>query len=164
VKLFEEDSLTFFVEQANVINLQAPYRSRLWRLRQVSDSPLVLVVDHYQLHDLASWRGAASDRDRLQTLQESDISRLTAEGCCLTVEIIKHEPSNHEFQSFPTTDTPCQICYQGQTFAIALGFSINAQHLQTFDRGIDLETGKPTWGALMGPYCFQKIETYPLLT
>jgi hypothetical protein len=161
VPLFEQDSLTFFVEQANVLNVQGPYRSRLWRLRQLSDSPLQLVVDHYQVQDLVAWRGAAVDRNRLLSLRESDILLLSAEGCRLAVEISGKSPADYQFRAFPITDIPCQFCYQEKNYAIALGFIADARQLQTFDRGIDLETGKPTWGALMGPYCFQKLENEP---
>ena len=38
VPLFREDSLTLFAEQANVINLDQPYRQRLIRLMQTDDA------------------------------------------------------------------------------------------------------------------------------
>ncbi|MBD0301498.1 MAG: chromophore lyase CpcT/CpeT, partial [Tolypothrix sp. T3-bin4] len=57
VKLFTEDSITLFAEQANVINLDKPYRQRIMRLRQGSNDTS-LEVQYYMPQDPDALRGA----------------------------------------------------------------------------------------------------------
>jgi len=160
VPLFAEDSLTLFAEQANLVNVHLPYRSRLWRLRQLAADPLQLVVDHYQFIDQPAFKGAGQDRDRLLTITPNDVKLLTPPGCRLTVTVERNAIQGDRFRAFPESAQPCTFCNQAQTFHVALGFEVQPGELKTFDKGINPETGQPLWGALMGPYCFSKIEDW----
>ena len=160
VPIFTEDSLTLFAEQANVINMHLPYRSRLWRLRQISADPLQLVVDHYQFKDQSAFWGAATERDRISSITTNDVQHLTAPGCRLNVTVEKTDDQGYSFRAVPQSSTPCEFCSQDKTFQVSLGFEVTAGSLKTFDKGIRPETGQPIWGALMGPYCYTKIEDW----
>lgn len=160
VPIFTEDSVTLFAEQANVINLHLPYRSRLWRLRQLSADPLQLVVDHYQFKDQSAFWGAATERDRILSITPNDVQLLTAPGCRLTVKVENNANQGYSFRAEPESPIPCKFCAQDKIFQVSLGFEVTSGFLKTFDKGINPETGQPMWGALMGPYSYTKIEDW----
>jgi hypothetical protein len=43
-----------------------------------------------------------------------------------------------------------------------LGFETTAAEFHSYDKGIDPETGKATWGAIMGPYRYTKRNQYSI--
>lgn len=47
VDLFSDDSITLFAEQANIVNLDRPYRQRILRLMPAPDSETGLYVQYY---------------------------------------------------------------------------------------------------------------------
>jgi hypothetical protein len=63
--LFSEDSLTFFAEQASIVNIDQPYRPRLLRLRHQSDR---LQVEHYMFKDIKKFQGAGTRPELLRQL------------------------------------------------------------------------------------------------
>ncbi|ACK73526.1 protein of unknown function DUF1001 [Gloeothece citriformis PCC 7424] len=157
VPLFREDSITLFAEQASLVNLDQPYRPRLWRLRQISGSSVALQVEHYKFKDIKEVQGAGRNREILQQISLEQIEPLTTPGCTLKVEInpiaVKDQ---YHFKAFSESESPCEFTYEGQDFQVALGFEVNSQELKTYDKGIDPNTGRAIWGALMGAYCYQK--------
>lgn len=159
VPLFPEDSLTLYAEQANIVKLDQPYRPRLWRLRQHGDR---LEVQHYRFHDITKVLGAGRNPDLLRQITREDVEVLTASGCTLNVTVTSDSDGNYQFKASPPDNIPCCFStHQNQPYQILLGFEVTSQTLQTYDKGIDPKTGKPIWGALMGPYCFDKQENFP---
>ncbi|AKG22517.1 chromophore lyase CpcT/CpeT [Calothrix sp. 336/3] len=155
INLFPEDSLTLFAEQASVVQINQPYRQRIMRLRDYQDGSLQ--VQYYMLKNPDDWRGAGQNPGILNYLTAEAIELLP--GCVLQVSshTLDH---GYKFTATQPTNTQCCFQYAGQTIQVALGFIVTPQELFTYDKGIDRETGKATWGAILGPYRYSKRENY----
>ena len=154
VPIFTEDSITLFAEQANILQLDRPYRPRILRLRNRK----AIEVEFYMFKDLATAKGAGQNKDLIKQITPEKIEFLP--NCTLKVSTQKLDNGKYCFETTPITPEPCRVTYQGTTFQVFLGFKATADELQTFDKGIDPETGRGTWGALMGAYCFNKLQDF----
>lgn len=154
VPIFTQDSLTLYAEQANVIKLDQPYRPRILRLRQREE----IEIEFYMFEDIATASGAGQNKDLIQQITPEKIKFLP--NCTLKVATEQLANGKYRFKTTPVTDKPCRVTYQGTTFQVFLGFEATADELQTYDKGIDPETGKGTWGALMGAYRFTKRQDF----
>ncbi|MBZ8181661.1 chromophore lyase CpcT/CpeT [Oscillatoria salina] len=158
VPLFTEDSITLYAEQANIINLNKPYRPRLLRLRQNNEQANSLKVDYYKFHDIEFIKGAGRNPEKLQQLQPEQIEFLP--NCTLKVKTKHLSRSRYQFTATSATGKPCSFTYQSNTYHISLGFEVTPEELRIFDKGIDPKTGKATWGAIIGPFRFQKQQDF----
>jgi hypothetical protein len=158
VPLFTEDSLTLFAEQANIVNLDKPYRPRILRLYPSQTPPDSLQVQFYMLKDIDAIRGAGRNPELLRQLTTEQIEFLP--GCTLSIKQRLVAPNFYEFSAFSATDTPCSFSYQGQSYQISLGFEATSEEFRSYDKGIDPATGKATWGALLGPFRFIKRQDF----
>ncbi|MGF1590567.1 MAG: chromophore lyase CpcT/CpeT [Pleurocapsa sp.] len=154
VPIFTDNSITLFAEQANVIKIDQPYRPRILRLRQKE----TLEVEFYMFEDLATARGAGHNKALIRQITPEKIKFLP--DCTLKVASKQLNDGQYCFETTPKTPKPCKVTYQGTTFQVFLGFKATADELQTYDKGIDPETGQGTWGALMGAYCFSKLQDF----
>ena len=154
VPIFTADSITLFAEQANIINLDRPYRPRILRLRQQE----TIEVEFYMFEDITTARGAGQNKDLIRQITPEKIEFLP--NCTLKVDSQQLANGKYCFETTPVSDEPCSVTYQGSTFQVFLGFKASADELQTYDKGIDPQTGKGTWGALMGAYCFEKRRDF----
>lgn len=157
VPLFTEDSLTFFAEQANIVNLDKPYRPRIIRIYK-SDPNDSLQVQYYMLKDTEAIRGAGQCPEVLTQLTPEAINFLP--GCSLTLKYHQVAPNSYEFSAFSATGTPCDFSYQGSNYQVSLGFEATVEEFRVYDKGIDPTTGKAIWGALMGPFRFKKRQDF----
>lgn len=157
VPLFTQDSITLFAEQASVINLDKPYRPRLFRLRQSETNSQQLKVDYYMFKDISTVKGAGRNPNLLQQITTEQIEFLP--NCSLNIKVEKLNPG-YCFETFPISDRPCTFTYQNNTYQVSLGFKATTKELQTYDKGIDPETGKAIWGALLGAYRFTKLQDF----
>ena len=157
VALFCFDSLTLFAEQANTVKLDQPYRSRIIRLRQLQTNPVSLEVQYYMFKNLKTFQGAGSQPELLKAITTEDLEFLPS--CSMKINV-ERKGDSYEFSSFPKPDQHCCFTYEGQTYEVYLGFEVNATQLQTYDKGIDPKTGSATWGALLGPYRYEKIKDF----
>lgn len=158
VPLFTADSFTLFAEQANILNLDKPYRPRILRLSSSQTASDSLQVQFYMIKEPDSIRGAGRNPERLRQLTPEQIEFLP--GCALSVQQRQVAPNSYEFSAFSATGTPCSFSYQGNTYQISLGFEATAEEFRSYDKGIDPTTGKATWGALLGPYRFTKRQDF----
>jgi hypothetical protein len=158
VPLFTEDSLTLFAEQANIVNLDKPYRPRILRLSQGNTTSASLQVQYYMLKDPEAIRGAGRNPELLKQLTPGQIEFLP--GCILTVEQRQVTPNSYEFSASSATGSPCSFSYQGNSYHISLGFEATTEEFRSYDKGIDPTTGKATWGALLGPFRFKKRQNF----
>lgn len=158
VDLFTDDSITLFAEQANVVNIDRPYRQRILRLMPNPDSETGLYVQYYMPKNPSALIGAGRNPDLLKTLTPEQLELLP--GCILSVSQQTVAPSNYQFTASPLPDTRCTFTYLDNTVQVSLGFAVTETELQTYDKGIDQETGKATWGAIIGPYRYTKREKY----
>lgn len=110
------------------------------------------------LKDLESIRGAGQHPEVLQQLTSEQIEFLP--GCNLTIKYRQVAPHAYEFAATSTTGTPCNFSYQGNNYQVSLGFEATPDEFRSYDKGIDSTTGKEIWGALLGPYRFQKRQDF----
>lgn len=150
--LFGPDSLTLFLEQANGLKLDQPYRQRLLRLTEEAGQ---LYGQYYQFKDVEPWRGAGQQPERLARLQPSDVAALP--GCRVAIAVTSSPP---QYQAKLVPGGRCTFEYGGKLRQVIVGFELDVLGdrvtLKTYDKGIDPETGQGLWGALMGPYMFEK--------
>ncbi len=158
VKLFTDDSLTVFAEQANVLQLDQAYRQRLLRIQATENDPqAALKVQYYQFKNPSAFRGAGQHPDLLETLTEDQIEVLP--GCILNVVHTKGLQGSH-FKALPPADARCCFSYQGETRQVSLGFDASAEKFLSYDKGVDPVSGKALWGAILGAYEFTKRQAY----
>jgi CpeT/CpcT family (DUF1001) len=155
VFLFSEDSITLFAEQASIVNLDQPYRPRILRITSSQTEGIDLEVRHYMFKDIETVRGAGSNPEILKKITTEQIEFLP--NCTLNVAVEELGANRFHFRATPASDRPCSVTYDGKTFQVALGFEVTPDELLTYDKGIDINTGKPIWGALMGAYRYIKI-------
>ena len=158
VPLFTSDSITLFAEQASVVNLDKSYRPRLLRLQQNQTLPNCLQVQYYMLKDIEAFQGAGRQPELLQQLSPERIELLP--DCRLNVKVDKIDANSYHFSTSPATDRPCRFSYQGNTYQVYLGFEVTPDELKIYDKGIDPKTGKATWGALVAPFRFKKLQDF----
>lgn len=157
VPLFSEDSLTLFAEQANIVNLELPYRQRIIRLfGRDPDAPLK--VQYYMPKDPKSLLGAGRNPLLLNTLTPEQLDVLP--GCVLTITHQALAPNRYKFAATPPPESRCCFTYGGNTIQVSLGFEATQDEFISYDKGIDSTTGKATWGAILGPYCYVKREQF----
>lgn len=154
VPIFTEDSITLFAEQANILKLTQPYRPRILRLRQKE----TIEVEFYMFKDLSTAQGAGQNKDLIKNITPDAVEFLP--DCTLKVATQELSTGKYCFETTPVSDKPCSVTYQGTTFQVFLGFKAMENELLTYDKGIDPNTGKGTWGALMGAYQFHKRQDF----
>ncbi|WP_017653916.1 chromophore lyase CpcT/CpeT [Fortiea contorta] len=158
VQLFAEDSVTLFAEQANVINLDNPYRQRIIRLQRSPHSDVDLQVQYYMPKDPGALKGAGRNPALLNTLTPDHLDFLP--GCNLNVTQQTLATNQYKFSATPPLNACCKFTYLDNIIQVSLGFEATAQEFYSYDKGIDSETGKATWGAILGPYRYCKREQY----
>lgn len=158
VNLFTEDSITLFAEQANILNLDRPYRQRIMRLMPGHDADAPLHLQYYMLKDPSSLSGAGRNPALLNTLTLDQLDILP--GCILTVTQQTLAHNSYKFAATQPPDTCCSFTYLSQSIQVSLGFEATAAEFNSYDKGIDSDTGKATWGAILGPYRYTKREQY----
>ncbi len=157
VKIFHDESIALFAEQASVVNLHQPYRQRILRLKSGGNLSENLEVEHYMFKDVEPFRGAGSNQQILKKITLENLEFLP--NCTLKVETQIQKEDCH-FRALPIQETPCTFTYQNKKYQVRLGFEVNPDNLLTYDKGIDPETGKALWGALLGPYHFHKRQDF----
>ncbi|AFY55063.1 CpeT/CpcT family (DUF1001) [Rivularia sp. PCC 7116] len=157
VSLFQEDSLALFAEQANILNLEQPYRQRLLRITPMSGDGC-FKVQYYMFKDPTAWRGAGRDDTLLNALTPDKLDLLP--GCVLMMNTVNLAQNQYKFIAKPLPDTRCKFNYAGNTIEVSLGFEATQKEFVSYDKGIDSATGKATWGAIMGPYRYTKLQQF----
>jgi hypothetical protein len=157
VHIFNDDSISLFAEQANIVNLNQPYRPRLLRLKFSETDANNLIVEHYKFQDINVVKGAGSNLELLSKITLDQIEFLPS--CTLKV-ILENRANGYYFRALPATENPCTFSYENKDYQVKLGFEVNENELLTYDKGIDKDTGKAIWGALMGPYIYRKITDF----
>ena len=142
--------LALFAEQAPILKPEQAYRQRVLTLW---DGPEGLKGNYWAMRQPDRWRTAGANGDLLRSLSEDDLELLP--GCCLDIQ-----SQGDRFISALEPGARCCFDYAGQTRQVVLGFEVYRDRLLSFDRGVDPETGKGLWGALMGPYEFQKCRDF----
>ncbi len=158
VPLFEEDSMTIFAEQANIVQLDKPYRQRILRLTEGQNVHAPLKAQYYMPKNPSAVLGAGCNPDLLNTLTPDQLELLPS--CVLDVSLETLAYHSYKFTATPPINTLCSFTYGGITIQVSLGFESTQDKFMSFDKGIDPITGKATWGAILGPYCYTKREQF----
>lgn len=159
--LFPEPSLILFAEQANIVNLNQPYRPRFIQLRPSLNPEFPLEAQYYMPQNISQVQGAGQDPERLQHLTPEDLKLLP--GCTLNITYQVLSPNHYRFKAIPPKDQICCFSYQNKTYQVELGFEATPDEFFSYDKGIDPSTGKPLWGAMLGPFQFQKQSCFASL-
>ena len=160
-QLFGE-GYSFFIEQMSVVSGQPPYRQRILHLTTTADG---LWGQYYALPDPADYVGSATQPHRLTTLRRESLINLPT--CGVAVE---YQPTSQTFSARLLGDRLCSFTANGTTTYVRLAFDIGPETaaadspvvLQMNDRGVDPETGKTTWGPMMGPFRLVKQSSFAL--
>ena len=143
-----------FAEQSNVLQLDQPYRQRLLILNQ--DENKDIKGQYWAFKEPLNYKGAGENPERLQAISKADLIELP--GCQLNIRL-----NHNQYIAQPHADLKCCFEYAGKTRQVIIGFEVTSDKFTSFDRGVDPDTGKSLWGALMGPYQFDKDKDYALL-
>ena len=171
---------TLFLEQASVGALKPPYRQRILQLSCKADQ---LRGQYFALSAPAKFVGAGADPSLLAAFSEADLVSLPDSEAP-----IQYQPlptGGYQFQAALPEGQLCSFEYDRQRRYVYLGFDIapqktapakklpegnasgntsgNTIELLTYDKGIDPDTGRGLWGALMGPFRMVKQKDYALL-
>jgi CpeT/CpcT family (DUF1001) len=153
------DSITLFAEQASIVDLENPYRQRLMRIQPVPNRPDAVQVQYYAFKNPDGVRGAGQKPERLASIRLPDVDLLP--GCLLEVNWEK-TPHGDRAIATPAPNSRCFFTYQGEVRQVVLGFEVSPQDYLTYDKGVEPDTGKALWGAIMGPYRYRKTHHFEL--
>jgi hypothetical protein len=145
-----QEHLGLFAEQANVLYLDQPYRQRVLLLEESNNQ---LTAQYLAFKQPTQICGAGADPARLQSLTLEDLDWLP--GCVLQIN-----QQENRFVAQPEPDTKCFFEYDGKSRQVILGFEVSQERFLSYDRGVDPDTGQGLWGALMGPYEFQRQQDF----
>ena len=145
-----QGNLALFAEQANVLKLEQAYRQRILMLQDRGNG---LQGQYFAFKQPSQFQGAGRTPEKLAALQEIDLIHLP--GCCVDIS-----QSNHRFSAQMSPGDRCRFEANGKVGQVVLGFEAEEGQFLSYDRGVDPETEKPIWGALMGPYRFSKQQDY----
>lgn len=145
------DGPWLYVEQAVAAEAEKPYRRRVYRLVALADG--TYRSDVFTLPgDPPSFAGAWR---RPETWSALAPEQLTARGGC---SITLRAADAHTFLG-STHDRYCPSERQGAAYATS-EVAITEYGLTSWDRGFDA-SGRQVWGAVKGPYCFDKVSQDP---
>ncbi|MEO0885318.1 MAG: chromophore lyase CpcT/CpeT [Cyanobacteria bacterium J06648_10] len=159
---------TFLLEQANVISGKPPYRQRILQIQSGKDTN-TLQGQYFALKEPLKFQGAGADANRLSGISQSDLVVLPNSGAAISATPVA---SGYLFKGALKDGELCSFEYGGERKFVYLGFDIepydrsgNASGgdsllLKTYDKGIDPDTGRGLWGALMGPFQMIKQKTF----
>jgi CpeT/CpcT family (DUF1001) len=158
VPLFTVDSVTLFAEQANALKPEQPYRQRLLRLHAPDGN---LTAQFYQFDRPDLVLGAGANGNLVSAIINAEIQVLPTGRLSI-------EPTAQGYSARQNPGESCKFSFrdpQGneQRGQVELGFSTQPGQWWSYDKGINPETDKAIWGAMMGPYQFIKRSPYPLV-
>ena len=165
--LSNSEVYTFLLEQANVISGKPPYRQRILQIQAGKDAS-TLQGQYFALKDPLKFQGAGADASRLAGISQSDLVVLPNSGAVISAQPVA---SGYKFKGALKDGELCSFEYGGEKKFVYLGFDIeptgdlqtgqsDSLLLKTYDKGIDPDTGRGLWGALMGPFQLVKQKTF----
>ncbi|MEO1520763.1 MAG: chromophore lyase CpcT/CpeT, partial [Cyanobacteria bacterium J06633_2] len=135
-----DNCLAIFAEQANALDPSQSYRQRVFTLSEDKGS---LNAQYFGFKRPSAFKGAGVNPSLLNHLSLDDLERLP--GCVLEIE---RKPN--QFSGRMRSGDRCRFHYDNKVGQVILGFDVEADRFLSYDKGVDPETEKPIWGALMG--------------
>jgi CpeT/CpcT family (DUF1001) len=154
VPMFASDSVVLFGEQANILQVDRPYRQRLLRLCEREGQ---LCGAFYSFVEPGAVLGAGGD--------EAIAARiLSAEIVALDTGVLNIQRGGDRFSLMPRPGEVCEFRFPERGVEkvgrVELGLEVRSKGYDSYDKGLSLETGQPIWGAMMGPYRFTKRDNF----
>ncbi|MEO1133727.1 MAG: chromophore lyase CpcT/CpeT [Cyanobacteria bacterium J06639_1] len=143
------DGVGLYIEQAYDLSLNRPYRQRALHLFEEDGQ---LRIQNYSLRDPDAYIGAGRDLGMLRSLTASDIEILP--GCLSGVEA-----TDTGFKG-ESIGKGCRVVRKGRETYSFIQFEVTETKFQSLDRGLDPETDDVVWGSNMGPFQFDKKESF----
>lgn len=151
-------NLAIFAEQANVLIPDQSYRQRVFTLREEDGG---FKAQYYGFKQPQHFKGAGMHPQLLNALTLEDLEMLP--GCALTIAWDEDGLPGHSPRRFlgrMEAGDRCCFQYDGKVGQVILGFDVQKNQFWSYDKGVDPDTEKPIWGALMGPYTFAKTDDF----
>ena len=148
VRIWEKrnDAIWLYVEQAASWSLDKPYRQRVYRITKTENGSIESAV--FAMNDPLRFAGDWKKEQPLNELTpDSLLERL---GCAIILEF------KDEVFVGSTIDKNCSSDLRGAAYATSQ-VRIEKNFLTSWDRGFD-SNDVQVWGAVTGPYIFQKIK------
>lgn len=142
-------AIWLYVEQAVATSLDKPYRQRIYKLEQQGDKYISTV---YSLPNPSAVVGAWQHLEKLKGLTPDSL--LLRKGCHIN---ITHKKSTDTYTG-STDEKHCSSKLRGASYATS-HVEIKSDVLTSWDQGFD-EADKQVWGAIEGPYIFDKVKNY----
>ena len=140
-----QDGIWLYLEQAEATSQDRPYRQRVWHLTALPDGRFLSTNATFQ--DPLRLAGAWAQPGRFAALGPEHLE--ARKGC----EVLLKAAGKGIF-SGGTAATACESSLRGATYATT-EVALTPRTLTSWDRGFDAQ-GRQVWGALTGPYVFQK--------
>jgi hypothetical protein len=169
--LSNEHTYSLFLEQVSVDSGKPPYRQRILRLSEQTaeeasspDQQPQLHGQYFALAEPAKFIGAAEAPHRLEALRLEDLITLPNSQALIQTQTLSQ--GGYQFCAALPEGQLCSFEYGGQPRYVYLGFDVTQTsptapvELSVHDKGIDPDTGKGLWGALMGPFKMVKYESF----
>ena len=141
---------SLLLEQSYAINPVAPYRIRVLRPERLDGQ---LVIHNQSLREAERFWGAVEDADKRAAITVADLQQL--EGCTYVVQ-----ERGDGFVGEVEPGCRCLVERKGQTAYLVSQLQLSAGRMCTIDRGHHPETHEQLWGALAGPFEFDRIQDH----
>lgn len=152
IGVFGPGHLGIYAEQASAPTFAKIYRPRVFQISPTSDPDFPLAVAYFALRQPERWRGGGLDPAILEPLTLADLEPLP--GCLLPMAVLAEDAG---FRAQLPPDRRCCFQADGQLRQVSLGFEVRSGEFLSYDKGIDPDTGKPIWGAIMGPFRYRRV-------
>jgi hypothetical protein len=141
---------SLLLEQSYAIDPGRPYRIRVLRAEQGADS---LIIHNQALDDEQRFWGAVDNAELRAAIAEQDLRLL--EGCTYVVR-----ETDLGFIGEVEPGCRCRVERKGAVAYLVSSFELDTEGMRTIDRGHDPETHEQLWGALAGPFRFERTDDY----
>lgn len=141
---------SLLLEQAYAITPSIPYRIRVLRPEWEEGQ---LIIHNMALQEEKRFWGATGDEALRATLQEQDLIPLP--GCNYWVR-----EAGEGFVGEVEPGCRCRVERKGQAAYLVSHFELSAQRMRTIDKGHHPETHEQLWGALAGPFEFERTADH----
>ncbi|MEA5469880.1 chromophore lyase CpcT/CpeT [Spirulina sp. 06S082] len=142
--------VSLLLEQAYDFMLNQPYRLRVLKLKVVDDR---LGIENYKIKDQEKFYGAVRDRDRLPELTPEHLEKLP--GCDFIVRW-----TGNSFQGTVEPGKACKVIRKDKETYLDSTFTVDAEKLISWEKGLDPQTDEQIWGAIAGAFHFQRRESF----
>ena len=141
-----DDGHWFYVEQAMHAHLGRPYRQRVYHLTE--PSPGLFRSDVYTMESPRRFVGAWSRRQPLGQLTPDSLG--LRDGCAIYIRMV-----GAGVYRGGTHGESCESSLRGASYAMS-EVTVTEHLVASWDRGFDAD-GLQVWGAVSGPYIFDRL-------